>query len=299
LYWEAIGWYSLILILVIALIVLVLTRYSTRRARGTHEPPAHVGEHLMLELAWTAGPAAILLLVAIPAIVINFVSQPNNPPANAMHIEVIGHQWWWEFRYPALGIVTANEAHIPLDRPVYFSLNSGDVIHSFWIPRLGGKRDLIPNHTNELILTPRRSGEYYGECAEFCGLSHANMRFRVFVDSKSEFVAWVADQRLDARQPAPSETNYSQLRAGLKIFAGAPCAICHEIKGVSKGSIAPALTHFRSRTTFAGGTLPNTRQELEKWIENPANLKPGVKMPGLALAPDQLAAVSAYLESLR
>lgn len=299
LYWEAIGWYSLVLILVIALIALVLIRYSTRRATGSHEPPAHVGEHLMLELAWTAGPAAILLLVAFPAIVINFISQPNKPPAGALHIEVIGHQWWWEFRYPSLGIVTANEAHLPLNHPIYFSLNSGDVIHSFWVPRLGGKRDLIPNHTNELVLTPQRAGEYYGECAEFCGLSHANMRFRVFVESSSQFSAWVTDQRSATHQPVPGEANYQQLRAGMEVFEGAPCAVCHEIKGISKGVIAPVLTHFRSRTTFAGGTLPNTRQELEEWIENPERLKPGAKMPGLALAPDQLAAVSAYLESLR
>ncbi|HJU12772.1 MAG TPA: cytochrome c oxidase subunit II, partial [Candidatus Binataceae bacterium] len=181
-YWETVGWYSLILLLVIGLIVLVLVKHSTRRTI-IHQKPVHVNEHLMIEAAWTVGPAVVLLLIAFPAIIFNFMSQPNQPPADALHIEVVAHQWWWGFRYPGLGIVTANEVHIPVHQQVWFQLNSADVIHSFWVPRLGGKRDVIPDHTNELILTPNTPGEYYGECAEFCGLSHANMRMRVFVDT--------------------------------------------------------------------------------------------------------------------
>lgn len=298
-YWESVGWYSLVLILVITLIALVLTKYSTRRATMIRQAPVHVSEHLALEAAWTAGPAAILLLIAFPAIVFNFVTQPNTPPANALHVQVIARQWWWEFDYPSMGIVTANEAHIPLGQPIYFTLESADVIHSFWVPRLGGKRDIIPNHTNELILTATRLGEYYGQCAEFCGLSHANMRMRVFVDSPAKFERWTADQRAVAHEPSPHQANYPQLLAGMELFEGSPCTTCHRIRGISKGPIAPDLTHFGSRTTLAAATLQNRPDQLTAWIEHPDNLKPGAKMPDLALSPPQLAAMTAYLESLR
>jgi cytochrome c oxidase subunit 2 len=298
-YWETIGWYSLILILVIVLIALVLAKYSTRRVTTTREPPVHVGEHLAIEAAWTVGPAGILLLIAFPAIVINFISQPNRPPANALHVQVIGHQWWWEFHYPTLGIITANEIHVPLNRPIYFTLNSADVIHSFWVPRLGGKRDMIPNHTNELILTPNQRGEYLGQCAEFCGLSHANMRIRVFVDDAPDFARWVKQQQLPSRLPAPGQANYSRTLSGMQIFEGAPCAACHQIRGISKGTIAPDLSHFGSRTTLAGCTLPNRLALVEAWIEDPEKLKPGAKMPAMALSPDQVSSVATYLESLR
>lgn len=297
-YWETIGWYSLILILVVSLIVLVLVKHSTRRT-VIHQRPVHVSEHLVLEAAWTVGPALILLLVAFPAVVINFMSQPSEPPRDAMRVEVIAYQWWWEFRYPSLGIVTANEVHVPVNRRIWFQLNSADIIHSFWVPRLGGKRDVIPNHTNELILVPQTPGEYYGQCAEFCGLSHANMRMRVFVDTPEEFGKWTADQVARARAPIALAANYAQVRAGMELFEGSLCTTCHQIKGISKGTLAPDLTHFGSRTTLAGATLRNTPAELAAWIENPEQAKPGAKMPGLALSSTQLSAIVAYLESLR
>jgi cytochrome c oxidase subunit 2 len=297
-YWETIGWYSLILALVITLIILVLTKHSTRRT-AIHQAPVHVNEHLLLEAAWTIGPALILLLIAFPAIVINFISQPNKPPEDALHIQVIAHQWWWEFRYPTLGIVTANEAHIPLNKPVWFQLNSADIIHSFWVPRLGGKRDVIPNHTNELILTPRSTGDYYGQCAEFCGLSHANMRMRVFVDSTDQFRRWVGDQRSSPRNPSPNAPNYAEVRSGMELFEGSPCTTCHRIRGISKGALAPDLTHLASRTTLAGATLPNDPSNLAAWIENPDQAKPGAKMPAMALSSAQLSSMVAYLNSLR
>jgi cytochrome c oxidase subunit II len=298
-YWEAIGFYSLVLALVILLITLVLTKYSTRRPQAVRQPPVHVGEHLMIEAAWTVGPAAILLLMAFPAIIFNFVTQPNTPPANALHVQVIGHQWWWEFRYPSLGIITANEAHLPVHQRIYFTVNTADVIHSFWVPRLGGKSDLIPNHTNEIILTPYRVGEYYGQCAEFCGLSHANMRMRVFVDSPAQFGRWVGDQRSASRTPEPNEADYAQLHAGMELFEGSLCTTCHAIRGISHGPLAPDLTHFGSRTTLAGGTLPNTSEMVAAWIQDPTGLKPGANMPALALSPVQLANMTAYLRSLR
>jgi cytochrome c oxidase subunit 2 len=298
LYWEIIGWETLILTLVVVLIIIVLVKHSTRRSGYTREGPVHVNEHLFIEAAWTVGPGLILLLIAFPAIVINFRSQPSGPPPHSLRVVVVGHQWWWEFRYPALGIVTANEAHIPVNRPVYFELHSGDVIHSFWVPRLAGKRDLIPNHTNELSLTPNTVGEYYGQCAEFCGLSHANMRMRVFVDKPVDFERWVADQRSAPRVPSMNQPDYRKIEDGMQIFEGSLCATCHGISSLSTDTIAPNLTHFASRTTIAGATLPNTPQEVARWIEEPDKLKPGAKMPALALSPDQLSALVAYLESL-
>ena len=297
LYWETIGLYSLVLALVVVLLILVLARHSSRMG-STREPPVHVQEHLMLEAAWTVGPAAILLLVAFPAIVINFDSQPSQPPANALHVVVIAHQWWWEFRYPAMGIDTADEAHVVVDRPVYFELHSADVIHSFWVPKLGGKRDVIPNHTNELILTPYEVGEYYGQCAEFCGLSHANMRIRVFVDSRERFHKWADNQRSEPREPDPTSPDFRRVAAGMRIFAGAPCVICHEVRGISEGTIGPNLSHIGSHATLAGGTYTNTPTELAAWIEHPDQMKPGAQMPSLALSRPQLDDLVAYLESL-
>ena len=297
LYWETIGWYSLILALVVVLLILVLTRHSTRMT-DAREPPVHVNEHLMLEAAWTVGPAAILLLIAFPAIVVTFESEPNQPPANALHVVVIAHQWWWEFRYPSLGIDTSDEAHVVVNRSVDFELHSADVIHSFWVPRLGGKRDVIPNHTNELILTPLRVGEYYGECAEFCGLSHANMRMRVFVDSPERFRKWTENQLSAPTEPNPASPTYNQIEAGMRIFEGAPCTTCHEIRGISQGTIGPNLSHIGSHHTLAGGTLANTPSQLAAWIEHPDLMKPGAEMPALALSRGQLRDLVAYLESL-
>ncbi|MGH7906438.1 MAG: cytochrome c oxidase subunit II [Candidatus Binataceae bacterium] len=299
LYWEIIGWETLILALVVGLIILVLVKHSTRRIGYTRINPTHVNEHLLLEGAWTIGPALILLLIAFPAIVINFRSQPDHPPRHAFHVVVVGHQWWWEFRYPTLGIDTANEAHIPVNQNIYFELHTDDVIHSFWVPKLGGKRDVIPNHTNELILKPDKPGEYFGQCAEFCGLSHANMRMRIFVDTPEQFARWIADETSSPRVPRPAEPHYREIARGMNIFEGSMCTTCHGISGLSTGTIGPNLSHFGSRTTLAGATLPNTEQQLAEWIEHPDKLKPGAKMPALSLSPGQVTAVATYLESLR
>jgi cytochrome c oxidase subunit 2 len=297
LYWETVGWLSVILIIVIVLIILVLAKYSTRRtADNLREPPVHLDEHLMLELGWTGGPAFILLLTAIPAVVITFRELPDKYPADALRVEVYAHQWWWEFHYPSLGVNTANEPHLPVNRPVVFELRTDDVIHSFWIPRLGGKSDVIPNHVNRLFLTPFKTGEYYGECAEFCGLSHANMRMRVFVDTKTQFDRWVAGQTGAAHETGLTHT--AEAAAGLRVYAGSPCGACHTITGVSTGTTAPNLSHLASRTTIAGGTLPNTPEELAAWIEHPELLKPGAKMPSLALSPVQLSDLVSYLGTL-
>jgi len=297
-YLEVIGWDTLVLIIVSMALGLALFRFSTRAA-GRREPPKRAVEHLALEAAWTAGPAGILLFIAIPSILITFRSQPSAPPPNAMRVKVIAHQWWWEFQYPALGITTANEMHLPLGQPVRLELESADVIHSFWVPKLGGKRDVVPGHTNELTLTPDTSGYYYGECAEFCGLSHANMQFRVVVEPLDHFNDWRVHEALGAAMPAHDSSSGDPVAVGAAIYSNSPCTTCHTIAGVSSGHLAPNLTHFGSRTTLAGGILENNPQNVADWVRNPEKLKPGAQMPKLGLSAQQASQLAAYLESLK
>jgi cytochrome c oxidase subunit II len=293
-YFEVIGWDSLILILICGLVFLCLTRYSTRASDDQPKPPPPHAEYLGFEVAWTVGPALILLFIAVPSLRIVFRSQRTNPPPNALIVNVTAHQWWWQFDYPSMGIHTANEVHLPVDRPVRFLLHSADVIHSFWVPAMGGKRDVVPGHVNEFTFTPEATGEYIGECAEFCGLSHANMRFRVFVQSRVAFDDWRANQAA-----GPRVASGGLARAGEEVYKTSACTTCHAITGYSSGYIGPNLTHFASRTTFAGSTLTNTPQNLEAWLQDPEALKPGAQMPPLGLHGKELNDLVAYLESLK
>ncbi len=293
-YFEVIGWDSIILILICTLVFLCLTRYSTRASEDQPKPPPPHPESLGLEIAWTMGPALILLFIAVPSLRIVFRSQSPAPAPNALIINVTAHQWWWQFDYPSMGIHTANEAHIPAGRQVRFLLRSADVIHSFWVPAMGGKRDVIPGHVNELTFTPSAPGNYIGECAEFCGLSHANMRFRIIVQTPVAFDDWRANQSGGPHQPA-----LAAAKAGERIYMTSACTTCHAIAGYSSGYIGPNLTHFGSRHTFAGSTLINSPQNVAAWIENPQALKPGAQMPALGLRGRELSELVAYLESLK
>jgi len=297
-YLEVIGWDTLVLLIVSAALGLALFRFSTR-ATGNREPVEHAEENPVLEAAWTAGPAGILLLIAIPSILITFRSQPEVPPPDALLVKVVAHQWWWEFQYPALGITTANELHLPVGQPVRLNLESADVIHSFWVPKLGGKRDVVPGHTNELTLTPNTAGYYYGECAEFCGLSHANMRFRVIVESPERFNDWKVHEASGAVVPVRVASSGDPIALGAKIYANSPCTACHTITGVSSGILAPNLTHFGSRTTLAAGMLENNPKNVAAWVQNAKKLKPGAQMPALGLSAEQASDLAAYLESLK
>jgi cytochrome c oxidase subunit II len=291
-----IAWDSLILVLVGVLLLLGIFRYSTRASAARTKPPGS-HERIELEAAWTVGPALVLLAIAIPTIRVTFRSEHVAPPKNALHVDVTAHQWWWEVRYPRLGILTANEIHLPVGQPVRLELRSADVIHSFWVPQLGGKRDVIPGHVNRIALVPRVVGTYLGQCGEFCGLSHANMRFRVFVDGPEDFAAWKTHEATAA--VAQVATAGGEAAAGARLFASSPCVTCHTVRGVSAGHRAPDLSHFASRTTFAGGTLTNTPANLTEWLLHPAALKPGAQMPDLGLPPEQASQLVAYLESLR
>jgi cytochrome c oxidase subunit 2 len=219
--------------------------------------------------------------------------------ANPVSITVTGHQWWWEFRYedklPVNLFTTANEIHIPTGRPVRLFLQSADVIHSFWVPNLAGKKDLIPNHSTEIWLQADKPGTYYGQCAEYCGYEHALMRMVVVADEPAQFDAWLFAQR-----QVPPPPTAPLLKHGQQVFLSSQCVMCHTITGTPAGGrVGPDLTHVGSRSTLAAGALPNMPGHLAGWIIDPQRIKPGVKMPQNNLNPQDLRAVLEYLDSLK
>jgi cytochrome c oxidase subunit II len=220
-------------------------------------------------------------------------------PADPLRVRITAHQWWWEIEYvdpqPMRRVRTANELHIPVGRPVLLEMTADDVIHSFWVPSLQGKKDLLPGYVTTLTLIASRAGLYGGQCAEFCGFQHANMAIDVVAHDAQEFSGWYEAQLAPAAQPATPEA-----RRGRDVFMTSTCVMCHNILGTDASAIAgPDLTHVASRRRLAAGTLPNEPTKLAAWIRNPQAFKPGTRMPATALAGEDLAALSAYLSSLR
>jgi cytochrome c oxidase subunit 2 len=229
------------------------------------------------------------LFVWSDVFVLRATSAPK-PGGAEMTVEVIGHQWWWEARYPGTRAVTANEIHIPAGRRVVVLGRSADVIHSFWIPALNRKVDVIPGRTNRLLLEPTKPGRYRGQCYEFCGLQHAHMGVWVVADPPARFRAWLVAQS----RPATGGGT------GKQAFLAEACASCHQIRGTpAHARVGPDLTHLGSRKTLAGGVLPNTRAALERWIDDPQHYKPGNRMPDLGLPEDETRQIAAYLEGLK
>jgi cytochrome c oxidase subunit 2 len=284
--WIAIG----VFVVVEAALIWALIRFRARRGQGR---PAQVHGNTPVEIAWTIAPAIILAIIAVPTITTIFRTYGPAPP-NALQITIVGHQWWWEVRYPDQTIVTANEIHVPVGEPVNFTLQSADIIHSFWVPRLGGKRDVIPSRTNQLWFTVGEPGVYQGQCAEFCGIQHANMRLLVIAEPRESFDAWVRRQ-----QAPPVMVAVGPAAEGRAVYARSACIGCHTIQGVSQGVAGPDLTHFGSRRTIAAATLENTSENLARWLRDPQGVKPGNRMPPLGLSEPQIQAVVAYLESLQ
>ena len=286
-------WAVVVFVIVEGLLLFAIIRYRWRP--GAPEPKVLHG-HTALEIGWTLAPALILVFIAVPTMRTIFATS-GRAPAGALRVQVIGHQWWWEYRYADLGVVTANELHLPVGTPVQLELTSADVIHSFWAPGLGGKRDLMQGRTNRIAFTAESTGEYLGQCAEFCGASHANMRLRVFVESDSAFRAWVAGQR-----QVPAATPRGSLaERGRELFGRSACIACHTIDGIpqARGTVGPNLTHVGGRTKIAGALFPNTADNLRRWIANAPSLKPGSLMPPMPLPDADLAALVAYLQSLQ
>ncbi len=283
---------GVIFLLVEALIVFAVLRF---RDRGDDGEPKQIHGNTKLELVWTIIPALILAGIAIPTV--KAVMDLTSRPGSGLAVEVTGHQWWFEFTYPKQGIITANELVIPVGTPIDLEMTSADVVHSFWVPRLAGKRDVIPGETTYLKLQADELGEYLGQCAEFCGLGHANMRIRVKVVSQDDFDAWVANQERPAVEPADG----TAAADGKQLFLTKGCTSCHIIDGVSTTAtvVAPNLTHIASRDVIAGASLNFTEDDLKAWLANPPAVKPGSYMPNLHLTSDQIDSLIAYLETLK
>ena len=279
---------------------IIYTIFKFRRKKGEEPRPVRqIHGHTKLEIAWTIAPALILAGLAVPTV--QTIFEHAEEPIDALEVTVTGHQWWWEYDYPDLGVVTANELHIPVDQDIALTLTAqdGDVIHSFWVPRLSGKRDVVPGHLNTLTISADETGIFFGQCAEFCGLSHANMRLRVYVSEQAEFDAWVAGQLADAAIAENSD--------GWDLFLNKGCAACHQINGTEAegGGLNPGpnLTHFAQRDTFAGALFDRTPENLSAWLENPSELKamePDLNrgMPNLGLTEDEITVLVTFLQGL-
>jgi cytochrome c oxidase subunit 2 len=286
-----------IFVVVSALLLYALIRFRHRRGLSQREPPQIYGS-TQIELSWTVLPVLIVVVLFLATARVIFVTEAAPKPANALNVVVIAHQYWWEYRYPKAGIVTANELHVPVSnplhaRPTYLTMSSADTDHSFWVPRLAGKVDVIPNKINTMWIDPYKAGLYLGQCAQYCGVQHAKMLIRVYADTPSEFAAWVANQERPAAQ-APDVAD------GRAVFQENACIECHTISGTAaRGRFGPDLSHLASRATIASGSVPLTEANLRAFINNPADFKPGALMPAMHLNNHDLDAVTRYLMTLR
>ena len=290
-----------IFLIVAGLLLYALIRYRHRPEDAHHEPAQVYGSN-QIELSWTVIPILIVVMLFLTTARVIIGTQAIPKPSNAMNVTVIGHQFWWEYRYPKLGIVTANELHIPVSNvansmPTYLNMSSADVVHSFWVPRLAGKTDVIPNRVNTMWIDPEQPGLYVGQCAQYCGMQHAKMLIRVYAQSPADFAAWISQQKQPGRQdfagnPAAAE--------GHAVFMHNACINCHAISGtVATGRFGPDLTHLASRDTIGSGAIQNTPENLRKWVDDPNSLKPGCLMPARHLNDHDLDAITAYLTQLR
>lgn len=320
--WDLVFWIAVaVFVLVQGLILYAVFKF---RDRGGDDIPKQVAGNTRLEVIWTIIPTLILVGIAVPTVQTIF-ELARAPGDEALEVRVVGKQYWWAFEYlgdEGQGVITATELHIPTNRPVALQMQalsatqpdpgpdadpavgepvSNGVIHSFWVPRLAGKQDAVAGHTRLLTIEADEPGTYPGQCAEFCGLSHARMRFSVIAHEPAEFERWIADQAKPA-QPA----NDGLVAQGQELFSSQQCISCHAIQGYEAAAgqaadvrIGPNLTHFASRQTFAGGFLDvDDPEQLKAWLRDPPGIKPGAQMPNLGLSDQQIEALSAYLYSL-
>jgi cytochrome c oxidase subunit II len=301
--WIIFGIATVVFVVVEGLLLVAALKFRRKSASGLQKDslPKQIEGNRWLEIGWTLTP--VIVLAAVYLISVNVLREiaylPNtssqtvdDPPP--IHVRVVGHQWWWEIQYPELHIVTANEIHVPLNTVIDIDLESADVIHSFWVPQLGGKIDAIPGHVNHTWFEATQAGSYHGQCAEYCGLEHADMRFEVVAETPDQFQTWVVLQQ------APAILATGDAAKGEQVFMSSACTSCHTISGTNaQGKVGPDLTHFGSRQIFAGGVMENTPQNLAEWLANPQKVKPGTQMPDLGLSPDQISTLVAFLESLK
>ena len=288
---------AVIFLIVGGLLAYTTIRFRRRAADDGSEPPQIYGSN-QIELAWTVLPVLIVFVLIL--VTSRTIADVQNKPAapDSLKVTVVGHQWWWEIRYPDLGIVTANEIHVPVSdaaspRQTFLRLESADVAHSFWVPQLAGKTDLIPNRVNKMWIEPKQVGTYLGNCAEYCGTQHARMLLRVIVHEPDDFARWAAAQQQHGAEDP-------QVKAGRDVFFSTSCVNCHTIGGTSaRGRFGPDLTHLMSRSTLASGAAPNTPEKLRAWVRDPQTIKDGSLMPNMQLTEQELDQLVAYLLTLK
>jgi cytochrome c oxidase subunit II len=288
---------GVIFVVVFSLLIYSIVKFRKRKGDDAQEP-AQVYGSTQIELAWTLIPILIVVVLFLATARVVAYTQRPRADENAVQVTVVGHQFWWEYRYPGTGVVTANELHIPATvglsaAPTVLKLYSADTDHSFWVPRLAGKTDLIPNFPNTMWMDPKEPGLYLGQCAQYCGTQHAKMLLRVYVDTPEDFAKWIEAQR----RPAVADPAVAR---GKQVFERITCMSCHAVAGTpATGRFGPDLTHLMSRETLGAGIIPNTRENLRAWIKDPSAFKPGVLMPAMGLSDDELDAVTDYLMTLR
>jgi cytochrome c oxidase subunit 2 len=286
-----------VFVFVFCLIVYAVAHFRRRSNDDGTEPPQVYGSN-PIEMAWTIVPILIVGVLALVTARVIHEIQDHPKPSTALDVQVIGHQFWWEIRYPTLGIVAANEIHVPVSRPdrpspTFLDLRSADVAHSFWVPRLAGKTEVIPNKKNTMWIEPNRTGLFLGQCAEFCGTQHALMLIRVYVDTPEQFDLWVQQQKT----VAAVDSAHSH---GRRVFEQNACINCHALNGTEgTGRFGPDLTHLMSRATLAAGAMDNTSANLRAWVLDPNHFKPGVLMPAMNLNSQDLDSLVGYLLTLK
>jgi cytochrome c oxidase subunit 2 len=289
-----------IFLLVGGLLLYAVIRYRERPSDSKREPAQVYGSD-QIELSWTVIPILIVVMLFLSTTRVILNTQAAPKPSGALDVTVIGHQFWWEYRYPKLGVVTANELHVPISdpakpTPTYLALSSADTDHSFWVPRLAGKTDLIPNRLNTMWIDPQEAGLYLGQCAQYCGTQHAKMLLRVYAQSPEDFAVWIKQQQRPAEQDVSANPAAAE---GRRVFMNSACINCHTVAGtVATGRFGPDLTHLASRDTIASGPVQNTPENLRKWIADPNSMKPGVLMPSMHLNDHDLDVITAYLSTL-
>jgi len=291
---------AVVFVVVGGLIVYSVVRFRAGRGEQSSEPPQVYGS-AQVEAAWTAVPLIIVLVLMLATGRVIHEIQAAPQPPNAVEVTVVGRQWWWEIHYPKLGVVTANELHVPVSdsanrRPTFLTLESADVAHSFWVPRVAGKTDLIPNRTTHMWVEPHSPGTYLGACAEYCGTQHTMMLLRIVAEPPEQFARWLEQQR----KPAVTVLADSGAAAGRRIFLGTVCSSCHAVAGTAaSGRLGPDLTHLMSRETIGAGVAPNTPERLRTWVRDPDDLKHGVLMPAMQLDERYQEQLVEYLLTLR
>lgn len=292
---TTVKWAFLVFVLVEGVLVYAIFRF--RGKPGDPEPHQTHG-NTTVEIIWTVIPALILAVIAVPTV--KAIFQTNAVPGkDALTIEVVGHQWWWEFRYPEYNLTTANELHVPLGRTVSLRMGSNDVIHSFWVPQLAAKRDVFANRETRMWFKAEVEGDYPGQCGEFCGIQHGRMAHRIRAQKPEEFQAWVAHMQTLGPKPPQAAAPNPQYAEGGKLFTAKGCIACHSLVAVNapKGMIGPNLANVGARSYIAAGTLKNTDENLAHWIRDPQGIKKGVLMPNLGVTQAEAQALVAYLRA--